>query len=62
MIREDGKVFNAVLDLLIARGVEPFQIMIATLGRGTDHLVLKEGNIIGTYNHRSRELILYEDQ
>ena len=62
MIREGGKVFNAVLDLLVARGVEPFQITIATLCRGTDHLVLKEGNIIGTYNHRSRELILYKDQ
>ena len=61
MIKTEGKVYTEVVRLLRAEGVEPIKIAVATLGRGSDHLVLQNGETIGEYNHRSRRLTLYKN-
>jgi len=59
--RTEGKVYEAVAELLRARGIDTKGLEVAALHRGPDQLVLIDGEIIGTYNFRSRELVLYSD-
>lgn len=61
MTKKEGKTYTRVLGLLRARGVKPEGLEIATLGRGTDHLVLLNGETIGEYNHMSGRLFLYDE-
>lgn len=61
MVKKEGKTYTAVADLLKTRGVDPEGLEIATLGRGSDHLILLNGETIGEYNHRSRQLFLYDN-
>ena len=61
MTKKEGKTYTAVADLLRARGVNPECLEIATLGRGTDHLVLLNSETIGEYNHVSGRLFLYNE-
>lgn len=60
MVKKEGKTYTAVADMLQARGLDPKGLEIATLGRGTDHLVLLKGKTVGEYNHKSRRLFLYD--
>ena len=60
MIRNDGKVFNRVEELLREAGrLDLSGLEVATLSRGPDHLVILNGETIGEYNHRSDRLHLY---
>ena len=61
MIRKAGKVYDAVAELLQARGIDTKGLEVAALGRGPEQLVLMDGEIIGGYNFNSRELVLYSD-
>jgi hypothetical protein len=62
MIKTEGKVYTEVVKLLRAEGVEPVKIAVATLGRGCDHLILRDGDTIGEYNHKSKKIVLYKDK
>jgi hypothetical protein len=62
MAKREGKTYTTVAGLLRVRGVDPNGLEIATLGRGTDHLVLLNGETVGEYNHASKRLFLYEEQ
>lgn len=61
MRRKEGKVYEAVVELLRERGMEPEGLEVDALGRGPEQLVLVDGVVIGSYNYRSRELVLYSD-
>ena len=61
MIKTEGRVFDAVADMLRALGLDPQGLEVASLGRGTDHLILLDGETVGEYNHRSARLLLYSD-
>ena len=61
MIRKEGKVYEAVVDCMRARGCATEGLEVATLGRGVDHIVLRKGEVIGGYNHASKRLYLNED-
>lgn len=67
MIKNSGKIHDQVRELLTARGYETNTLQIATLKRGTEHLVLLGGEIIGEFyaNPRKRpgpgKLIIYAD-
>jgi hypothetical protein len=60
-IKTDGRLYDAVVQGLIERGEDPARIGVATLSRGTDHLVLRGEDTIGEYNHRSKKLVLYDN-
>ena len=60
MTRTEGKVHAEVVEKLKAEGVEGHNVAVAALGRGTDRLVLLDGEVIGEYNHRSKRLYLYQ--
>lgn len=61
MIKTEGKTYEAVKAILKAEGLEAGDLAVATLGPGTDHLVLLDGETVGEYNHRSKKLLLYRD-
>lgn len=61
MIKREGKVYDRVAALLREAGREDLRgLAVATLGRGTDHLVVLNDDVIGEYNHRSGRLFLYD--
>lgn len=59
--KNSGRVHEQVAMQLLARGINPKGLEIATLGRGPDHLVLLNGEPIGGYNHVSKKVFLYID-
>lgn len=61
MIKKKGKVHDEVAELLRLQGIDTEGLKIATLGRGTDHLLLVNDEAIGEYNHRSKKMTLYRD-
>lgn len=60
MTKKAGKVYEAVIEKLQAKGMDVEGIEVASLCRGCDHLVLRDGETIGEYNHRSHNLIVYD--
>lgn len=62
MIKTDGKAFDYVVAYLEKRGVGTDGLSIATLSRGTDHLIIKDKRAIGEYNHKSKQIILYSNE
>lgn len=61
MIKNTGKVHARAAEHLARLGVDTSTLQVATLGRGTDHLVLLNGETIGEYNHVSGHLVLYAE-
>jgi len=61
MIKKEGKVHAAIAEKLRAKGINTGTLEVATLGRGTDHLVILNGETIGEYNHKSEKLNLNQD-
>ncbi len=61
MIKDKGKVHDEVAELLRLRGIDTKGLKIATLGRGTDHLVLIDEETVGEYNYRSKKMTIYRD-
>ena len=61
MVKTEGAVYNTVVCLLRARGESVDGIGVATLSRGSDHLVVRGEEVIGGYNHVSRKLQLHKD-
>ena len=61
MVKREGKVYATVKRLLESHGMDPSGLEIATLGRGTDHLIVLNGEPVGDYNHRSKSLFLYSE-
>ena len=61
MIRKEGKVYDAVKKVLQDKGLDARTLQVAALGRGTDRLVLLEGEVVGEYNHKSKHLFLYTE-
>jgi hypothetical protein len=60
MTHTEGKVFRRVEELLRDLGrLDLRGLQVATLTRGTYHLVILNGETIGEYNHISDELSLY---
>ena len=60
MIKQKGKVYDYVRSELETSGVTGLDSLgIATLGRGSDHLIILKGEVIGSYNHKSKEIYLY---
>lgn len=59
MIKKEGRTHSAVAEELQLSGEEIDQLEIATLSRGTSHLVILRGETIGEYNHKSKKLALY---
>lgn len=60
MRKTEGKIFRRVSELLTELGrLDLGGLEVATLTRGTDHIVLLNGETIGEYNHKSDTLILY---
>ena len=62
MIKTEGKLHAEIVKLLKGRGVEGGGIAVATLSRGVEHLVLRDGETIGEYNHKSKRLLLYKTE
>lgn len=60
-VRKDGKVYEAVVEALKERGQNTADIQVFTTNRGSRHEVVLDGRIIGEYNHRWKQLILYGD-
>lgn len=61
MIKKEGKTFERVEELLREAGrLDLRGLEVATLSRGSDHLVILKGETIGEYNHISGRLTLYE--
>ena len=56
-----GKCFQDVSKFLKRGGVQGDELEIRTLGRGTDHIIILRGNVIGEYNHVSRIIGIYKD-
>ena len=62
MIKKSGKAYDYVLAELKARGVQGLaDLGIATLGRGTDHLIVIGEDVVGAYNHKSKAVYLYTE-
>lgn len=62
MRKKEGGVYKAVDALLKEQGVlDTSSLEIATLGRGTQHLIILKGETVGEYNHRSEQMIIYSD-
>lgn len=61
MIKTEGKLHDEIVERLKQAGEEVGEIAVAALRRGTDRLVLQNGEVIGEYNHRSKKLVLYKD-
>jgi hypothetical protein len=61
MTKKDGKLHEAVVEKLRSEGIDVEGIEVATLCRGCDHLILRDGETIGEYNHRSKKLTLYSN-
>ena len=58
---KEGRVFVRVEELLHEVGLlDTTGLEVATLSRGTDHLVVINGDVIGEYNHRADRLLLYD--
>lgn len=60
MIRTDGKLHSVVVERLSAEGLNTDHVAVATIGRGSDHLILRGDETIGEYNHVSKKLTIYE--
>ena len=60
MVKTKGKVYDAVVLKLRARGLSPEGIAVSTLCRGSTHLILQRGEVIGTYEHVAKQITLYE--
>ena len=55
-----GKVYERVAELLRELGrLNIRSLEVATLYRGSDHLVILDGETVGEYNHISDKLHLY---
>lgn len=61
MIKTSGKIHEQVAALLQEQGISPEGLRVATLSRGTDHLVILGEDTIGEYNHKAKALVLYSD-
>lgn len=61
MIKKEGKVYTDIAEKLRAKGIDTDTLEVATLGRGSDHLVILNGETVGEYNHNSEKVILYRD-
>lgn len=61
MIKVEGKLHAEIVERLKAEGVETSNIAVATLSRGTDHLILSGEETIGEYNSKSKKMILYKN-
>lgn len=61
MIRTDGKVFNAVKEMLQEAGIDTSTLQVVSFGRGTYHDVVLGGDVVGAYEHNSKNLELYEE-
>lgn len=61
MVRKEGKVYEAVIEALRARGARVDGVSVATGNRGPYHLILQDDEIIGEYNHVSHRVFLYEN-
>lgn len=58
-----SKMLDDIIKKLKERGLDlpnSNALEVATLSRGTDHLVLLNRETIGEYNHKSKQLIVYE--
>lgn len=61
MVKNTGRLWDSVAEILQVKGMDTQTLEIATLGRGTDHLILIGGEIIGEYNHQSKRIYLYSE-
>lgn len=63
MIKTEGKCFDQVAEYLNSRGISTEGLKIATLGfSGSDHLIMKDDDVIGEYNHTTKTVSLYADE
>ena len=60
-IKKEGKLQREIVERLEAEGLKLDNIAVATIGRGSDHLILQDGETIGEYNHLSKRLLIYEN-
>lgn len=59
MIKTEGKMHAEIVERLNAEGLKSDKIAVATICRGTDHLIILGDETIGEYNHKSKKLTLY---
>ena len=62
MRKTKGKIHDDVAQRLKAKGYDTSALEVATLSRGTDHLVILNGETVGEYNHISKKLVLYKTE
>lgn len=58
MIRTDGKVYELVKSHLEQLGIDTSTLKIVTFGQTTYHDISLHDRIVGSYEHRSKELKL----
>lgn len=59
--RKEGKAYDSVIEALKERGLDTTGVEVDSLTRGSEHLILLNGEVVGEYNHRSKQMFLYSD-
>ena len=59
--RKEGKVYDAVIEAFKERGLDTEDISLASLTPGGYQLIIAKDTIIGEYNPRYKQMILYSD-
>lgn len=62
MVKKSGKVHEEVSKLLQDKGVDTRTLEVATFSRGSDHVIILNGEPVGEYNHKSRRLFTYGNE
>lgn len=60
-LKKEGKVYEAVKEILQAKGIDTSALKIATLSPGPWHLILIKEETIGEYNHLTGQISLYSE-
>ena len=60
-VKTEGKLHAEIVERLKVEGVDATNVAVATLSRGTDHLILSGEEFIGEYNRKSKKIIIYQN-
>lgn len=60
-IKKEGKLHVEIVERLKAEGLSSGCVEVATISRGSDHLIIQDGETIGEYNHVSKRLLIYKN-
>jgi hypothetical protein len=61
VLKDKGKVYTQVAELLRLRGIDTKGMRIFSGGRGPYHLVVINDEVIGEYNHNTKKLSIHAD-